>query len=74
MTRSMLDEAFGHHVWATQRLIDACMAVPAEQRETAVAGTYGSITALTTLGVEPPSIDVWEFGLQSGRSLDLPPA
>ena len=31
-------------------------------------------TALTTLGVEPPSIDVWEFGLQAGRSRDLPPA
>jgi uncharacterized damage-inducible protein DinB len=169
MTRSMLDDAFGHHVWATQRLIDACMAVPDEQLETAVPGTYGSImrtmrhlvgsdswylfditgdrshridekrmdlaelrdamaidgrswsrllaqapdpetvirevdeadgfqrdapiglrlaqalhhgtdhrsqicTALTTLGVEPPSIDVWEFGLQAGRSRDLPPA
>ena len=30
-------------------------------------------TALTTLGVEPPSIDVWEYGLVSGRSRDLPP-
>jgi uncharacterized damage-inducible protein DinB len=30
-------------------------------------------TALTTLGVEPPGIDVWEFGLQAGRVLEVPP-
>jgi uncharacterized damage-inducible protein DinB len=169
MTRSMLDDAFGHHLWATQRLIDVCTAIPEEQLEAAVPGTYGPImrtmrhlvgsdswylfditgdrshridekrmglaelrdamevdgrswsrllsqdpdpemvvrevdeadgfqrdapiglrlaqalhhgtdhrsqicTALTTLGVEPPSIDVWKFGLQAGRSRDLPPA
>jgi uncharacterized damage-inducible protein DinB len=43
MTRSMLDDAFGHHVWATLRLIDACAALPPEQLETSVPGTYGSI-------------------------------
>jgi uncharacterized damage-inducible protein DinB len=169
MTRSMLDDAFGHHVWATQRLIDACMPLRDEQLETAAPGTYGSImgtmrhlvgsdswylfditgdrshridekrmglaelraamgvdgrswsrllaqdpdpetivrevdeadgfqrdapiglrlaqalhhgtdhrsqicTALTTIGVAPPSIDVWAFGLQAGRSRDPPPA
>lgn len=31
-------------------------------------------TALTTLGVEPPGIDVWEFGVQTGRVLDGLPA
>jgi uncharacterized damage-inducible protein DinB len=30
-------------------------------------------TALTTLGVEPPGIDVWEFGMQTGRVIDIPP-
>ncbi len=30
-------------------------------------------TALTSLGIEPPSIDVWDFGLAAGRSVDLPP-
>jgi uncharacterized damage-inducible protein DinB len=24
-------------------------------------------TALTTLGIEPPSIDVWDYGEQDGR-------
>jgi uncharacterized damage-inducible protein DinB len=31
-------------------------------------------TALTTLGVEPPAIDVWDFGLQDGRVVEVPPS
>jgi uncharacterized damage-inducible protein DinB len=167
MHRSLLEDAFGHHVWATLRLLDVCLALSPEQRETAVPGTYGSIletqrhivgadawylfamtggttpridednmnlselraamesngaawssllaqdndpnalivrrrddgsethapmgirlaqalhhgtdhrsqicTALTTLGVEPPAIDVWDFGLQDGRVVEVPP-
>jgi uncharacterized damage-inducible protein DinB len=30
-------------------------------------------TALTTLGMEPPAIDVWDFGLQDGRVVEIPP-
>lgn len=30
-------------------------------------------TALTTLGGEPPGIDVWDFGQQVGRVLERPP-
>jgi uncharacterized damage-inducible protein DinB len=30
-------------------------------------------TALTTLGVEPPSIDVWDFGERDGRVVEIPP-
>ena len=167
MSKSTLDDAFGHHVWATLRLIDACLKLSPEQLETAVSGTYGSIlatmrhlvgadasylnrltggrtsridqnpmdipelraamelngkawseilrqeldpdtvivarrddgsethapagirlaqalhhgtdhrsqicTALTALGLEPPGIDVWDFGLQIGRVTDVPP-
>jgi uncharacterized damage-inducible protein DinB len=43
MTRSVLDDAYGHHVWATLELIDACSSLSAEQLETSVTGTYGSI-------------------------------
>src|SRR5262245_46888368 len=43
MTTSLMEAAFAHHVWATQRLIDACLPLTPEQLETAVAGTYGSI-------------------------------
>jgi uncharacterized damage-inducible protein DinB len=43
MSRSLLDDAFAHHVWATLRLIDTCLPLTPEQLETAVPGTYGSI-------------------------------
>ncbi len=167
MSRSLLEDAFGHHVWATLRLIDTCLARSPEQLETAAPGTYGSIletmrhlvgadssylfvtsgqrtrlidgdqmglpelratmegngiawsrllgedldpdavlvrhrpdgsetraplgirlaqvlhhgtdhrsqicTVLTTLGVEPPLIDVWDFGEQDGRVVEVQP-
>jgi uncharacterized damage-inducible protein DinB len=43
MTRSVLHDAFGHHVWATIRVIDACIALAPEQLDKTVPGTYGSI-------------------------------
>jgi uncharacterized damage-inducible protein DinB len=30
-------------------------------------------TALTSLGVEPPDIDAWDFGVENGRVVDFPP-
>ena len=36
-------DAFAHHVWATVRLLDTCLALPREQLATSVPGTYGSI-------------------------------
>ncbi len=44
MTTSLLADAFGHHAWATERLIDACGSLTPEQLATPVPGTYGSIT------------------------------
>jgi uncharacterized damage-inducible protein DinB len=167
MATSLLTDAFGHHVWATLRVIDVCQALPPERLETSVPGTYGSIldtirhtvgadasylyalgggrtalidedamdlaelravmerhgpawssvldgeldpeaivvrrrddgsesraprgirlaqalhhgtdhrsqicTALTTLGVEPPAIDVWDFADKDGRLSETPP-
>jgi uncharacterized damage-inducible protein DinB len=167
MAASMFDDAFAHHVWASLRILDACLALPPEQLETSVPGTYGSIldtarhlvgsdrwylyrmtgdrgyvtdedhmdlaelrsameanaaswsrileedrdpdavvvghnddgsvtraatsirlaqvlhhgtdhrsqlcTALTTLGVEPPNIDVWAYGEEIGRVVEIPP-
>jgi uncharacterized damage-inducible protein DinB len=43
MTASPLGDAFAHHAWATDRLIDACTALTPEQLEFSVPGTYGSI-------------------------------
>lgn len=169
MRRTPLDDAFAHHTWATLRLIDACSGLPAEQLQTTVPGTYGTIietlrhlvgadswyrfrllgeayppitdedeqrmslaelrslaeeiggtsaevsardpdemvvvrredgsethapvgvriaqifhhgtdhrsqvcTALTQLGVEPPDIDVWAYGVAVGRVVEVPPS
>jgi uncharacterized damage-inducible protein DinB len=162
----MLKDAFSHHVWASVRLLDACIPLSPEQLAASVPGTYGSIletarhlvgsdswylfritgdrgyvideehmdvrelraemdghdaewsrllgqdldpgtilvgrnddgsethvptslrfaqvlhhgtdhrsqicTALTTLGLEPPDIDVWAFGEQDGRVVEVP--
>jgi uncharacterized damage-inducible protein DinB len=168
MSRYPLEDAFAHHTWATERLIDACTVLTPERLAAAVPGTYGSIldtmrhlvgadswylfdltgdvarcieegemdlghlraamqddgeawlrllgdhpdpdtvvhevdesdgferdapivirlaqalhhgtdhrsqvcTALTNLGVDPPSIDVWDFGLDTGRTVESPP-
>jgi uncharacterized damage-inducible protein DinB len=165
MNRSLLDDAFAHHVWATLRLIDTCLELTPDQLNASAPGTYGPIletmrhlvgsdswllshltgaaeidtehmnlgelraametderawtklldkgldpsadvkdvdeagyerhasigirlaqalhhgtdhrsqicTALTTLVVEPPAIDVWAFGNETGRVVDIPP-
>jgi uncharacterized damage-inducible protein DinB len=43
MTRPILADAFAHHVWATQRLIDTCLELSPEQLATFEPGTYGTI-------------------------------
>jgi uncharacterized damage-inducible protein DinB len=43
MNASLLADAFGHHLWATVRVIDACQSLDADQLGTTVPGTYGSI-------------------------------
>jgi uncharacterized damage-inducible protein DinB len=43
MARSLLEDAFAHHDWATVRLIDTCAALTPEQLATVVPSTYGSI-------------------------------
>jgi uncharacterized damage-inducible protein DinB len=43
MRKSVLADAFAHHLWATLRLIDACLALTPAQLATAVPGTYGPI-------------------------------
>jgi len=43
MSRPVLADAFDHHVWATLKVIDACLVLSDEQLATTVPGTYGSI-------------------------------
>ena len=43
MTTSLLEDAFAHHVWATDRLLASCADLTPEQLAATAPGTYGSI-------------------------------
>ena len=43
MTTTLVDDAMAHHIWATQRLIDACADLTPEQLRTPAPGTFGPI-------------------------------
>jgi uncharacterized damage-inducible protein DinB len=43
MARSVLQDGFDHHVWATMRLLDTCEGLDPTQLATEVPGIYGSI-------------------------------
>src|SRR3954463_12836463 len=43
MTSSIVRDAFDHHVWAHNQILDACAGLTAEQLASTVPGTYGSI-------------------------------
>src|SRR4026209_1632553 len=64
MTSSLMGDAFAHHVWATLRVIDACLELSPEQLETAVPGTYGSIldTMRHTVGADSSYLFVMTGG------------
>jgi uncharacterized damage-inducible protein DinB len=76
MTRPILADAFTHHVWATVRLIDACLALTAEQLATTVPGTYGSIvdTMRHLVGADASYLSVMSGGSSPAideESMDL---
>ena len=54
MTTSLMADAFGHHVWATIKLLDTCLELDDAQLATDVPGTYGSILAIArhTVGAD----------------------
>jgi uncharacterized damage-inducible protein DinB len=64
--RSDLQDAFDHHLWATERLIDVCRELTPEQLATPVPGTYGSIldTMRHTVGA-----DAWYLHVTSGGTV-----
>ena len=73
----MLTDAFEHHVWATLRLVDACLPLSPEQLGTAAPGTYGSI--LDTMRHLVGSDSSYMFTMTGGRTalikedgMDLP--
>lgn len=45
MTTSLYRDTMAHHIWATERLIDACAELTPAQLRAPVPGTYGPIIA-----------------------------
>src|SRR5262245_65464599 len=43
MTKTLLDDAFAHHMWATLQVMDVCARLEPEQLEATAPGTYGTI-------------------------------
>jgi uncharacterized damage-inducible protein DinB len=43
MPASLLADGFAHHVWATERLLDACAGLTPKQIGRGAPGTYGSV-------------------------------
>jgi uncharacterized damage-inducible protein DinB len=77
MSTSLMGDAFAHHVWATLKVIDECLALSTEQLETAVPGTYGSIldTMRHTVGADSSYLFVMSGGstpLIDEDHMDLP--
>lgn len=77
MSRSLLADAFAHHVWATLRLVDTCLSLSPEQLGRGVPGTYGSI--LETMRHLVGADSSYLFALTGGRipvidedQMDLP--
>jgi uncharacterized damage-inducible protein DinB len=64
MTTSRMEDGFRHHVWATLRVLDECLALTPKQLETVVPGTYGSIidTARHTVGADASYLSVLSGG------------
>ena len=68
MGKPLMEDAFEHHVWASLRLVDACLALSPQQLETTVPGTYGSI--LDTLRHCIGS-DAWDLFVATGDRSSL---
>jgi uncharacterized damage-inducible protein DinB len=69
MNGSLLDDAFGHHVWATLTLLDVCAGLDEEQLATTVPGTFGTLidTLRHTVGADVGYLTVFS---QDGPSFD----
>lgn len=77
MSRPILADAFGHHVWATLRLIDACLPLTDEQLASQVPGTYGSIldTVRHLVGADRSYLELLSGGKVAAideETMDLP--
>jgi uncharacterized damage-inducible protein DinB len=69
MSGSLLEAAFAHHIWATTRLIDACLGIRVEDLETSVPGTRGPMSETLRHIVLSDAFDL--FVLTGDRAFDI---
>jgi len=69
LSSSLLEAAFAHHVWATSRLIDACVELSVEKLETSVLGTRGPMLETLRHLVLSDTFDL--FVLTGDRAFDI---
>jgi uncharacterized damage-inducible protein DinB len=69
MSTSLLEAAFAHHVWATSRVIDACLDLSVEGLETSVLGTRGPMLETLRHIVFSDAFDL--FVLTGDRAFDI---
>ncbi len=64
MSSPVLADAFAHHVWATDKLLEACGQLSEEQLGTNVPGTYGTIleTLRHTVGADASYLSLLSDG------------
>jgi uncharacterized damage-inducible protein DinB len=70
MSRTLLDDAFAHHVWATRRLIDACLLLTPEQLDAAVPGAYGPILGTMRHLIDADCYFLSHLMADQGRRID----
>jgi uncharacterized damage-inducible protein DinB len=70
MSSSLLEAAFAHHVWATLRVIDACLDLSAEELETSVPGTRGPIIETLRHIVGSDAFDLFILSGNRTNSID----
>ncbi len=67
---TLLDDAFAHHAWATETLLDVCDGLTREQLFSEVPGTYGPIIATLNHLVQSDAWYLWV--LTDGRFPQFP--
>src|SRR5829696_8684080 len=77
MNGSLLNEAFGHHVWATLEVLDVCARLDEDQLATTVPGTFGTIidTLRHTVGADVSYLTVFDQGgpaFEDEETADIP--
>jgi len=69
MTDSILTDAFEHHIWANERLLEACAALTPDQLDSGVPGIYGPIIETLRHLIEADSFYLWIFRGQTGKRI-----